>query len=143
MNVNNDGEEAPIEARVFKMPSQRRKENWLCVKLIAKEDILKNKKYSSSDAIGAYCSVCESRIPYSHSNPSNLSRHMISKHKDVLSKYQDEQKQKKRSIDEASINRFFSTKKGKAVKEASYADRKVFQMLIAFWTCTSLRPFAI
>ena len=77
MNVNNDGEEAPIEARVFKI--QRRKENWLCVKLIAKEDILKNKKYSSSDAIGAYCTVCESRIAYSHSNPSNVARHMNAK----------------------------------------------------------------
>jgi len=84
---NNDGEEAPIEARLFEMPRQRRKENWLCVKLIAGEEIKKKKKYTS-----AYCTLCKKRIAWSHSNPSNVSRHMISKHKDVINKYEDEHK---------------------------------------------------
>jgi len=94
------------------MPRQRRKENWLCVKLITGEDIVKNKKYTSSDAIGAYCTLCESKISYSHSNPSNVARHMNAKHKDVLSKYEDD-KEKKRSIEQASINRFFQGRKKK------------------------------
>ena len=54
MDENNDAEETPVERRLFEMPRQWRKENWLCVNFIAAEDIDK-KKYTSSDTIGAYC----------------------------------------------------------------------------------------
>ena len=59
MNVEEEkkGEEEEkeenIQSRLFEMPRQRKKENWICVKLIAREDVKKNKKYSSVDAIGA------------------------------------------------------------------------------------------
>ena len=144
MDENNDAEETPVEGRLFEMPRQRRKENWLCIKLIAAEDIDKRKKYTSSDAIGAYCTLCESRIAYSHTNPSNVSRHMNAKHEDILSKYnEDKEKDKKRSSGQGNLNHFLARKKARKIEEASRYDRKIFEMLIACWTCTSLRPFSI
>ena len=137
-----------LPSRLFEMPRQRKQENWLCVKLIAEEDIVKNKKYSSSDAIGAYCTVCESRISYSHSNPSNVARHMNAKHMDILEEFREgkKSKPKRKYWDTGSIERYLPSKKSKVVKKekkASYANQTCFQMKTALWTCKSLRPFDI
>jgi len=66
------------------------------VKLIAREDVIKNKMQSSADAIGAYCIACKSRIPFPASNLLNVVRHMNAKHKDIVDEYLEEEIRSKR-----------------------------------------------
>ena len=42
------------DLQLFQRLRKQKKENWLCMKLIANKDIKKNKTYSSGNAIGAY-----------------------------------------------------------------------------------------
>ena len=89
------------------------------MKLIAREDVKKNKKYSSTDAIGAYCTKCESRISFTASNPSNVAHHMNAKHKDKVDEYMKEEKSKKKKKywGAGSIDHHFPSKKNKVEKK--------------------------
>ena len=85
--INMDDED--LKSRLFEMPKQRKRENWLCIKLIAPETVSNNKKYTAKDAVGAFCTECDRRIPFSVSNPSNVGRHMELKHADLISKHRE------------------------------------------------------
>jgi hypothetical protein len=50
-----------LKPRLFEMPKQRKRENWLCIILIAPETVSNNKKYAGKDAVGAYLSLLSSR----------------------------------------------------------------------------------
>ncbi len=71
-------EKEDVKSKLYDMPKQRKRENWICIKLIGPEKITKKAKtkFVAKDAVGAYCTQCEQCIPVSVSNPSNVSRHM-------------------------------------------------------------------
>jgi hypothetical protein len=79
------------------MPKQRKLENWICIKLIGPEKITKKAKtkYVAKDAVGAYCTQCEQCIPFSVSNPSNVSRHMESVHSYLIQHYREAEERNK------------------------------------------------
>jgi hypothetical protein len=79
------------------MPKLRKRENWICFKLFGPEKITKKAKtkYLAKDAVGAYCTQYEQCIPFSVSNPSNVSRHTDSVHSDLIQHYQEAEKRNK------------------------------------------------
>jgi hypothetical protein len=90
-------EKEDVKSKLYDMSKQRKRENWICIKLIGPEKITKKvkTKYLAKDAVGAYCTQCEQCIPFSVSKPSNVSRHMYSLHSDLIQHYQEAEERNK------------------------------------------------
>jgi len=72
---DNSAFKTTIESLLFKPNKIRVKEYWTFVSLVAL-GADPGKAWKSSDAISAYCSKCETKIPWSLKNPKHIHRHM-------------------------------------------------------------------
>ena len=54
------------------------------------------KSYKTTDAVSAYCTQFKKEIPFTPSNPSNVSSNMESKHKDLMEEYEANKKKCKK-----------------------------------------------
>jgi len=84
-----------IEPLLFKPNKIRVKEYWTFVSLVAPRAD-PGKVWKSSDAISAYCSKCETKIPWSLKIPKHVQRHMEKFHHKFLA---DSKKRKDRTGD--------------------------------------------
>jgi hypothetical protein len=91
-----EGGEDFVRPKLFDMPKQRKRENWICIKLFA-PTIASTRGLKAKDAVGAYCTRCEQRVPFTVTNPSNVVRHMEKMHSDILLQYREKEKEKIKS----------------------------------------------
>jgi hypothetical protein len=70
-----------------------------------------NEEYTASDAVGASCMKFNSTIPFSSTNPSNVSNQMNSKHKYLVEEHQVSQNNIKRKWGTGTVDHYFQTEK--------------------------------
>lgn len=120
---------------------------WNIIRLIAPSDD-KTKEWNSSDAIGAWCIKCKTRIPFTKGNVNAVKRHIMDNHpkmdeapslhmsgdtNGVIAK-----RQKTMLIKDA-----FATAHKQEMQPSTKADQKLGEAILVHWTCTSLCPFSI
>ena len=129
---------------LFAATGVRKQEYWQCIRYIAPSN--EDKKWTSMDAIGTFCTTCKIKIKYdAYKNNKGVKRHMEKFHPKVLEEFK--RKKPKASERESSkkrkIDSFFPTKQKIAKQTASAPNQKQFNKLVALWTALSLRPFSI
>ena len=139
-----EASQASVEGRsrqlnLFKAVGVKNPAYWQSIFYIAPNN--EQKKWKPSDAVGTYCKECKITIPYdAKTNTRAVSRHMDRFHKDLLESFERNDNKKRKS--NGKIEAFFP-KEVKKVKVAAKADQDHFTKLIARWTASCLRPFAI
>lgn len=129
---------------LFASSGVRNKALWQCMRYIAPNAT--KKKWKAADAIGVYCTVCQTKVKYdSGKNPLGIQRHMAKYHQNLLDNYDDSDAAggtKKRKA--VGVDEFFPKKpKTHESRMANAVNQKQFYRLAARWTSTSLRPFSI
>lgn len=145
--VEDEQQEADEESglSLFQATGIRNPEYWQCIRYIAPSPALR--KWKTKDAIGVYCIVCKSRVPYdATSNPRGVQRHMQNEHSQLLQNYRSrasipEYNSRKRASQD-DIKTYFR-KMSKVEHKASANNQMQFNKLLARWTAFSLRPFSI
>ena len=84
-----------MEHLLFKPSKIRVKEYWTFMSLVAPRTEA-GKAWKSSDAVSAYCSKCDKKIPWSIKNPKHVQRHMEKFHHKFLA---ESKKRKNRTVD--------------------------------------------
>jgi hypothetical protein len=139
-----EASQASVEGRsrqlnLFKAVGVKNPAYWQSIFYIAPNN--EQKKWKPSDAVGTYCKECKITIPYdAKTNTRAVSRHMDRFHRDLLESFERNDNKKRKS--NGKIEAFFP-KEVKKVKVAAKADQDHFTKLIARWTASCLRPFAI
>lgn len=65
----------------------RKPETWCCIKLIAPTH--EDREWTSDDAIGAWCTVCNVQIHFKKGSINSVARHMQSKHQQLMDKFKE------------------------------------------------------
>ena len=120
---------------------------WTVIRLIAPSD--ENRKdWSSSDAVGASCIKCKTRIHFTKGNVNNVKRHIIETHPhlDRTAKSKDSRDDKilpcPKRTKVMSIKDAFATVHRQKMQPATKADQKLGEALLVNWVGTSLRPLS-
>ena len=82
-------------------------EYWQCILYIAPTN--EKKIWKAKDAIGTYCKVCKTQIPYhSVKNPKGVQQHMEKSHKDLLNAHAKKRNEVK-NCNSTAMDHFFSS----------------------------------
>lgn len=122
---------------LFPQPKKRKPEFWQRIELVAPSTDARR----VSEAIGAWCSVCNTSVPWKKGESHSIQNHMNRHHSSLLKTFAVNKRSK--VIEKRSTMKDFFPKKGKKQKYASKADQNLFEILVTKWIAKSLRPFSI